>query len=200
MASVYHDVPPQFISFLTFVVDIIFLLRKWSASCPPMGTTMVITMWGTADRIPTCWERWDIGPEVRDQRLSDCHANLADGEAEDFLKIRRLTDEEQVEGPAAAKVGHDDGIHRHGGEEVTPWGFEFLPGTDVKNVMNGFVIVPAAGCRKTHLSCTDLMHFFTNCCLDVGPLLLCYCRVLCRTSICQQEPRDIPYDPKNTYL
>lgn len=59
MASVYHDVPPQFISFLTFVVDIIFLLRKWSASCPPMGTTMVITMWGTADRIPTCWERSD---------------------------------------------------------------------------------------------------------------------------------------------
>lgn len=57
MASVYHDVPPQFISFLTFVVDIIFLLRKWSASCPPMGTTMVITMWGTADKIPTCWER-----------------------------------------------------------------------------------------------------------------------------------------------
>lgn len=73
----------------------------------------------------------DISPKVRDQCLSYCRANLADGEAEDFLKIRRLTDEEQVEGPAAAKVGHDDGIHRHGSEEVTPWGFEFLPGIDI---------------------------------------------------------------------
>lgn len=73
----------------------------------------------------------DMGPAVRDQCLLDCHPNLADGEAEDFLKIRRLTDEKQVEGPAAAKVGHDDGIHGHGGEELTPWGLEFLLGTDI---------------------------------------------------------------------
>lgn len=53
---VYQDVPPQFMSFLTFVVDMILLLRKKSASCPPIGTTIVITMWGTADRIPTCFE------------------------------------------------------------------------------------------------------------------------------------------------
>lgn len=51
---VYTDVPPQFMSFLTLVVDMILLLRKKSASCPPIGTTIVITMWGTADRIPTC--------------------------------------------------------------------------------------------------------------------------------------------------
>lgn len=50
-------VPPQFIIFLTLVVDMIFLLRKKSASCPPIGTTMVITMWGTADRSPT-WKQF----------------------------------------------------------------------------------------------------------------------------------------------
>lgn len=73
-----------------------------------------------------------VGPVTHDRGLSDCRANLADGKAEDFLKIRRLTDEEQVEGPAAAKVGHYDGIHGHGGEEVTPGGFEFLSrGTEV---------------------------------------------------------------------
>ena len=43
-------------SFLTVVVDMILLLRRKSASCPPIGTIIVITMWGTADRIPTCWE------------------------------------------------------------------------------------------------------------------------------------------------
>lgn len=52
--------------------------------------------------------------------------NLADGEAEDFLEIRRLADEEQVEGPAAAEVGHDDGVDGHGGKETTPWSLEFL--------------------------------------------------------------------------
>lgn len=67
-----------------------------------------------------------LSPLIRDQLESNCHPNLADGEAKDFLKIRWLTDEEQVEGPAAAKVGHDDGIHGHGGEEVTPRGLEFL--------------------------------------------------------------------------
>ncbi|TNN57395.1 hypothetical protein EYF80_032364 [Liparis tanakae] len=51
---------------------------------------------------------------------NETEANLADGEAKDLLKIGRLADQEQVEGPAAAEVGHDDGIDRHGGEETTP--------------------------------------------------------------------------------
>lgn len=52
--------------------------------------------------------------------------NLADGEAEDFLKIRRLADEEQVKGPATAEVGNNDGINGHGGKETTPGSLEFL--------------------------------------------------------------------------
>lgn len=147
----------------------------------------------------------DLSPLIRCQpKKKKWHPNLADGEAKDFLKIRWLTDEEQVEGPTAAKVGHDDGIHRHGGEEVTPWSLEFLWRTEAKApsewVSLMLLAVLAAGCRITHLSCTYLMHFFTNCRLNIDPLLLCYRRMLCRTSICQQEPRDIPYDPQNTYL
>lgn len=46
-------VPPQFMTFLTVVVVKIFLLRKKSAICPPMGTMIVMTMWGTADKRPT---------------------------------------------------------------------------------------------------------------------------------------------------
>lgn len=57
--------------------------------------------------------------------------NLADGEAKDFLEIRRLTDEQEVEGPAAAEVGHDDGVDGHGGKEMTPRGLEFLRETEV---------------------------------------------------------------------
>lgn len=52
--------------------------------------------------------------------------NLADGEAKHFLKVCRLADKEQVEGPAAAEVCHNDSIDRHGGKETTPWGLEFL--------------------------------------------------------------------------
>lgn len=53
-------------------------------------------------------------------------ANLADGEAKHFLEVCRLADKEQVEGPAAAEVCHNDSIDRHGGKETTPWGLEFL--------------------------------------------------------------------------
>lgn len=52
--------------------------------------------------------------------------NLADGEAKDFLKISRLTDEEQVKGPATTEVGHNYGVDRHGSEESTPRSLEFL--------------------------------------------------------------------------
>lgn len=46
--------------------------------------------------------------------------NLADLKAKHFFKVGRLGDEEQVEGPAAAKVGHNDGIDGHGCEEASP--------------------------------------------------------------------------------
>lgn len=52
--------------------------------------------------------------------------HLADLEAENLLEVCGLADEEQVEGPASAKVGHDDGVHWHWGEEMTPRCFEFL--------------------------------------------------------------------------
>ena len=37
-----------------------------------------------------------------------------------------MADEEQIEGPAAAEVGHDDGVDGHGGEEPAPRSLEFL--------------------------------------------------------------------------
>lgn len=53
-------------------------------------------------------------------------SHLADLKAKDFFKICWLADEQQVEGPASAEVGYNDGIDWHGGEEVSPWGFKFL--------------------------------------------------------------------------
>ena len=49
-----------------------------------------------------------------------------------LFKVRRLADEEQIEGPAPAEVGHDDCIDGHGGEELPPGGLEFL----LKHVTN----------------------------------------------------------------
>ena len=45
---------------------------------------------------------------------------------ESILEVLRLGDDEQVEAPAAAEVGHDNGIHGHGGEELLPWGLHEL--------------------------------------------------------------------------
>ena len=53
-------------------------------------------------------------------------AHLADLEAKHLLKVGGLADEQQVEGPAAAEVGHDDGVDRHRGEEPAPRSLEFL--------------------------------------------------------------------------
>ena len=53
-------------------------------------------------------------------------ADLADLEAKHLLKVGGLADEQQVEGPAAAEVGHDDGVDGHGGEEGPPGGVELL--------------------------------------------------------------------------
>lgn len=53
-------------------------------------------------------------------------AHLAYLKAKHLLKVRRLTDEQQIEGPAPAKVCHDDCIDRHRGEELLPRGLEFL--------------------------------------------------------------------------
>jgi hypothetical protein len=48
------------------------------------------------------------------------HPHLADLKAEHFFKVGGLRDEEQVEGPAAAKVRNDDGIDGHGRKEAPP--------------------------------------------------------------------------------
>lgn len=37
-----------------------------------------------------------------------------------------MADEQEVEGPAPAEVGHNDGVDRHGREELSPWSFKFL--------------------------------------------------------------------------
>ncbi len=45
-------------------------------------------------------------------------SHLADLKLKHLLEIRRLTDEQQVKGPAPAEVGHDDGVDGHGREEL----------------------------------------------------------------------------------
>lgn len=60
-------------------------------------------------------------------------SHLADLKAKDFFKVGWLADEQQVEGPAPAEVGHNDGVDWHGGEEVSPWGFKFLPPKGMRN-------------------------------------------------------------------
>lgn len=60
--------------------------------------------------------------------------HLADLKTKNFFKVGRLADEQQVEGPAPAEVGHDDGVDRHGGEEVSPGRFKFLPQTEKKDI------------------------------------------------------------------
>lgn len=56
----------------------------------------------------------------------------------------------------------------------------------------------AACFTLTHLSHAQLAHCFTDRGLDVRPLLLSDCGMFSRTTIRQQEPHNIPYDPKNT--
>ena len=133
--------------------------------------------------------------------------NLADGEAEDFLKIRRLADEEQVKSPATAEVGHDDGIDGHGGKETTPGSLEFLWSGHQNEWMSFMLCVSVLGILTsaafftlTHLSLAQLAHCFTDSGLDVRPLLLSDCGMFSRTTIRQQEPHNIPYDPKNSCL
>lgn len=53
-------------------------------------------------------------------------SHLADLKLKHLLKIRRLTDEQQVKGPAPAEIGHDDGINGHRCEKPTPWSVKFL--------------------------------------------------------------------------
>lgn len=59
-------------------------------------------------------------------------AHLADLKTEDFFEVGRLADEKQVEGPAPAEVGHNDGVDRHGGEKLLPRRLKFLPPNEKK--------------------------------------------------------------------
>lgn len=78
-------------------------------------------------------------------------AHFADGKTKDFFKVGRLADEQEVECPTAAKVGHNDGIHRHGGEELSPWSLEFLLRIDTVNLEN-----------NVHLFKTSKMDLYCN--------------------------------------
>lgn len=53
-------------------------------------------------------------------------SHLTDFKAKHFFEVRWLTDEQQIEGPAPAEVGHNDCIDRHGGEELSPGRLVFL--------------------------------------------------------------------------
>lgn len=52
--------------------------------------------------------------------------HLAYFKAKHLLEVGRLADEEQVERPASAEVGHDDCVHRHRGKKVPPGSLKFL--------------------------------------------------------------------------
>lgn len=54
------------------------------------------------------------------------YSYLTDLKAKHFLEVCWLADEQQVEGPASAEVGHDNCIDRHWGEEFPPGRLEFL--------------------------------------------------------------------------
>ncbi len=59
-------------------------------------------------------------------RCLDVLSHLGDLKLKHLLEIRRLTDEQQVKGPAPAEIGHDDGVDGHGCEELSPGSVEFL--------------------------------------------------------------------------
>lgn len=60
-------------------------------------------------------------------------SHLTDLKAKHFLKVRRLTDEQQVEGPAPAEIGHNDCIDRHRGKELPPGCLKFLYKRKIKH-------------------------------------------------------------------
>ena len=53
---------------------------------------------------------------------------LGDVEVEGITEILGLCDDEQVERPRPAEVGHDNGVHRHGRYKLPPRGFQLLQG------------------------------------------------------------------------
>lgn len=136
--------------------------------------------------------KWEVG------------ADLADGKAKDLLKVGRLADQEQVKGPAAAEIGHNDSVDGHGGKEATPWSLKFLWISDYRAVSLFQLETKcvAAGTDevflRSHLGCTHLVHIFSNCGFNVSPLLLGNGGMCSWTPICQQEPQDVPYDSKHT--
>lgn len=65
------------------------------------------------------------GPQNTPRMPLPC-AYLANLEAKHLLKVRRLADEKQVESPASAEIGHNDGVNWHGCKEGPPWRVEFL--------------------------------------------------------------------------
>lgn len=81
---------------------------------------------GGEDPIPSVMVR-QLTPKGHDDRHDQMGeggqgAHLPDLEVEHLLEVHRLGDDEEVEGPGSAKVGHDDRIHGHGGEETFPRG------------------------------------------------------------------------------
>lgn len=128
-------------------------------------------------------------------------ADLADGEAEDLLKIRRLADEEQVEGPAAAEVGHDDGVDGHRGEEPAPGGLEFLWQEEDDTAFNAppAQMFAKTAARSAHLSRAHLVNLFADGGFDVGPLLLRDGGVFGGAAVRQQEPQDVPEYPEHAF-
>lgn len=69
-----------------------------------------------------CLNEFNIGKRIKEKN----RAHLADGETKNLLKISWLANKQEIKGPTAAKVGHDNGVDWHRGEEPSPWSLEFL--------------------------------------------------------------------------
>ena len=130
--------------------------------------------------------------------------HLTDFKAKHFLKICRLTDEQQIEGPAPAEVGHNDCIDRHGGEELLPRSLVFLwesRRTHTASVGRRLSVDATefgAANRKTHIAWSHQVGTFPDALLYVNPLLLCDGRMLRWTFIRHQDPEHVPDDSEGS--
>lgn len=75
-------------------------------------------------------------------------AHFADGEPKDLFKVRRLANEQEVKGPAAAEVCHNDGVDRHRCKEFTPRSFKFLQ----REYINKYMGKPPSLFKTLHLN------------------------------------------------
>ncbi|GIX92864.1 hypothetical protein CEXT_582471 [Caerostris extrusa] len=86
----------------------------------PMGTTMVISRWGRAPRTPD-YNRSETLSEPYKMHQRQRRSQRKHNKIEDCFEIHGLGNEQHVEGPTTAEVGHNNGVHGHRSEHRLPW-------------------------------------------------------------------------------